>query len=63
VGVVCSQQAGSELPIERVLTVPGETSTAASQGIADAIQQRIGERFSGVRVHVHIEPAAAQTGR
>jgi cation diffusion facilitator family transporter len=63
IGVIGSHQAGSELLVELVVTVPGEMTTTASHRIADAIEQRIGERFSGVRVQVHIEPAGSTTKR
>jgi divalent metal cation (Fe/Co/Zn/Cd) transporter len=53
-----SHQAGSEKLVEVVVTVHGGLSTTASHAIADEIERRVGEQIGGVRVQVHVEPAA-----
>jgi divalent metal cation (Fe/Co/Zn/Cd) transporter len=63
IAVVGSHQAGSELLVEVLVSVPGEMTTMASHRIADLVERRIGERLAGVRVMVHIEPDGAETAR
>jgi len=53
-----SHQAGSEKLVEVVVTVHGGLSTTDSHAIADEIERRVGEQIGGVRVQVHVEPAA-----
>jgi cation diffusion facilitator family transporter len=63
IAVVGSHQAGSQLLVEVLVSVPGEMTTMASHRIADLVERRIGERLAGVRVMVHIEPDGAETAR